>query len=52
MVPVDAAKSPFKGAASLTEEQMKAFADGKVYFNIHTPKNKGGEIRGELAVVN
>ena len=52
LVPVDAAATPFKGAAPLTDEQLKAFADGKVYFNVHTPMNKGGEIRGQLAVVN
>jgi CHRD domain len=49
MVPVDAPSSPFKGSAVLTDEQAKAFADGKIYFNVHTAKNKGGEIRGQLA---
>ena len=52
LVPVDASNSPFKGAAPLTDDQLKDFGDGKVYFNIHTPTNKGGEIRGQLAVVN
>lgn len=49
MVPVDAKSSPFKGSAVLTAEQAKAFADGLIYFNIHTAQNKGGEIRGQLA---
>ncbi|WP_158816965.1 CHRD domain-containing protein [Methylocapsa sp. S129] len=49
MVPVDAKSSPFKGSAVLTDEQAKAFADGLIYFNIHTAQNKGGEIRGQLA---
>lgn len=49
LVPVDAMSSPFKGSATLTDEQAKDFADGKVYFNIHTAANKGGEIRGQLA---
>ena len=49
LVPVDAKASPFKGSATLTDEQAKAFADGLVYFNIHTAQNKGGEIRGQLA---
>jgi CHRD domain len=49
MVPVDAKASPFKGSAVLTDEQAKAFADGMIYFNIHTAQNKGGEIRGQLA---
>ena len=33
----------------LTDEQAKDFVDGKVYFNIHTAANKGGEIRGQVA---
>ena len=49
MVPVDAKASPFKGSAVLTDEQAKAFADGMIYFNVHTAANKGGEIRGQLA---
>lgn len=49
VVPVDAKASPFKGSAPLTDEQAKAFADGMIYFNIHTAENKGGEIRGQLA---
>ena len=49
MVPGDAKSSPFKGSAVLTDEQAKAFADGLIYFNIHTAQNKAGEIRGQLA---
>jgi hypothetical protein len=49
MVPVDAKASPFKGSAVLTDDQAKAFADGLIYFNVHTAQNKGGEIRGQLA---
>jgi hypothetical protein len=49
MTPVDAKQSPFTGSATLTDEQAKAFADGLVYFNIHTAQNKPGEIRGQLA---
>jgi hypothetical protein len=49
MVPVDAKSSPFKGSAVLTDAQAKAFADGMIYFNVHTAQNKGGEIRGQLA---
>ena len=41
-------KSPIDGKATLTDEQAKEFMDGKVYFNLHTEKNKGGEIRGQL----
>jgi hypothetical protein len=50
LVPVDAKESPFKGSAVLTAEQAKAFDDGLVYFNIHTAANKGGEIRGQMAL--
>jgi hypothetical protein len=49
LVPVEAAKSPFEGSAKITADQAKDFADGKVYFNVHTAKNKGGEIRGQMA---
>ena len=48
LVPVDAPASPFKGSAVLTDEQVKALADGLVYFNIHTAENKAGEIRGQM----
>jgi hypothetical protein len=51
MIPVDAKESPFKGSATLNDDQAKAFAEGMVYFNIHTAQNKGGEIRGQLAPV-
>jgi CHRD domain-containing protein len=49
VVPVDAKASPFKGSAPLTDEVAKQFADGLIYFNVHTDQNKGGEIRGQLA---
>jgi Cu/Zn superoxide dismutase len=43
-------KSPIKGEATLTDAQAKDLADGKMYFNIHTAANAGGEIRGQVAV--
>jgi len=49
LVPVDASKSPFEGSAKISPEVAKDFADGEVYFNIHTAKNKGGETRGQMA---
>jgi hypothetical protein len=49
LVPVEATASPFKGSATLTDDQAKALAGGMVYFNVHTAKNKGGEIRGQLS---
>ena len=38
-----------KGSATLTDDQAKEFADGMIYFNIHTAAHPGGEIRGQLA---
>jgi hypothetical protein len=34
--------------AKLNDAQMKAFKDGSLYVNVHTAKNKGGEVRGQL----
>jgi len=51
MVPIfqgAAAKSPFEGSATLTDAQAKALMDGDMYVNIHTDKNKAGEIRGQV----
>ncbi len=49
LVPVDASKSPFDGSAKISADVAKDFADGMIYFNVHTAKNKGGETRGQLA---
>jgi len=43
-----AAKSPFEGEAVLTDAQASDLAAGRLYFNIHTDKNKGGELRGQM----
>jgi CHRD domain-containing protein len=42
------AKSPFEGSATLTDAQAADLTSGKMYVNIHTEKNKGGEIRGQV----
>ncbi|WP_158809950.1 CHRD domain-containing protein [Beijerinckia sp. L45] len=42
--------SPITGTATLTDEQAKNLTDGMTYFNIHTAANKGGEVRGQVAV--
>lgn len=34
--------------AKLTDEQYKSFKAGHLYINVHSAKNKGGEIRGQL----
>lgn len=40
--------SPIKGSATLTDAQGADLLAGKYYVNIHTPANKGGEIRGQV----
>lgn len=37
-----------KGSATLNDAQVAALQSGKLYANIHTAANKGGEIRGQL----
>jgi hypothetical protein len=34
--------------AKFTDAQYEAFKAGNTYVNVHTPANKGGEIRGQL----
>ena len=41
--------SPMTGSAVLTAEQAAYLLEGKMYINIHTELNPGGEIRGEVA---
>jgi hypothetical protein len=50
VVPVQGSvASPIKGTATLTDAQADELLAGKLYFNVHTEKNKGGEIRGQVA---
>ena len=52
VVPVSGAvTSPIKGEATLTDAQAADLAAGKLYFNVHTAANKGGEIRGQMVQV-
>jgi hypothetical protein len=37
-----------KGGAKLTDAQYESFKAGRLYFNVHTPQNKGGEVRGQI----
>jgi CHRD domain len=49
VVPVkEMAPMVLKGEATLTDAQAADLEAGKWYFNIHTEKNKGGEIRGQV----
>jgi hypothetical protein len=41
-------ESPFSGEATLIDEQVKDLLAGQWYLNVHTTKNPGGEIRGQL----
>ena len=50
-IPFKEAASPTKGAATLTAQQVADLRAGKDYVNIHTAKNPGGEIRGQLRKV-
>lgn len=34
--------------AKLNDAQMQAFKAGNLYVNVHTARNKGGEVRGQL----
>lgn len=40
--------SPITGTATLTDAQMADLMGGKMYANIHTAANPGGEIRGQM----
>ena len=37
-----------KAGAKLTDSQYEAYKAGRLYFNVHTAQNKGGEIRGQI----
>ena len=34
--------------AKFTPSQFEAYKAGRTYFNVHTPQNKGGEVRGQI----
>ena len=40
-----------RGTADLTTAQLAALQAGRGYVNVHTPKNPGGEIRGQIRAV-
>ena len=43
-----AANSPAEGSATLTDAQAADLLAGKLYVNVHTAANPGGEIRGQV----
>jgi len=50
VLPFKGTTSPIEGSATLTAAQAQDLLAGKWYANIHTAANKGGEIRGQMAV--
>jgi hypothetical protein len=40
--------SPASGSGTITSEQLKQLESGNTYVNVHTTKNAGGEIRGQI----
>ena len=47
-IPFASAVSPITGTATLTDAQMADLMAGKMYANVHTAANPGGEIRGQM----
>ncbi|MGF6240719.1 CHRD domain-containing protein [Paraburkholderia phenazinium] len=50
-IPMDKLPSPIEGQATLTPAQESDLLAGNWYFNVHTAKNPGGEIRGQVEQV-
>ncbi|HEY0184634.1 MAG TPA: CHRD domain-containing protein [Rhodopila sp.] len=40
--------SPISGSLTLTDDQVKMLQSAKLYANVHTAANPGGEIRGQI----
>jgi hypothetical protein len=40
--------SPVSGMVTLTDDQVKMLRSNKLYVNVHTAANPGGEIRGQI----
>jgi hypothetical protein len=46
--PIQASSPTFEGSANLTDAQAADLMAGRWYVNVHTAKNPGGEIRGQM----
>jgi hypothetical protein len=50
VIPIAGAdKGSFEGEATLTDVQAADLRGGKLYVNVHTAANTGGEIRGQVS---
>jgi hypothetical protein len=47
-IPFKSVANPITGTATLTDAQMADLLAGRMYANVHTGANPGGEIRGQL----
>jgi hypothetical protein len=43
--------SPITGSVTMTDDQIKMLQSAKLYVNVHTAANPGGEIRGQIVPV-
>lgn len=49
VIPLKDTASGAEGSATLTDAQAADLMAGKMYINVHTEANKGGEIRGQVS---
>ena len=48
LIPFPKAESPIVGSATLTDAQATDLLAGRMYINVHTTANPGGEVRGQI----
>jgi hypothetical protein len=51
VIPMNELLTPIEGQATLSAAQESDLLAGNWYFNLHTAKNPGGEIRGQVEQV-